>query len=360
LDLLSKRLRSQNRSYRGRIITIVGDRRSISEMMRFASTLRAEGLSVTAVDCFVSDLSFSRPYGSSAGREGLVDAVRYGVSHDRVSRSLDGNGLHVIEPGSAWPDTEGVLSDERFRSLVTRLSFESDVVLLMAPIEMAEVLSPECDRVVVLRPANKRPRAPSGEGVETGINAGKNGVRRKTSPGTRKTSNRRSTLWRLSPAHLGVPLAFVAIIVAGLLLGRYLASSGSGDQRRTEQEPALAQQDTQTQPAAASEMGQGTEQKAPSVATTPAKSMRSAEEQYRVYTGSFRTLHSAEAQLARLSSKGFDASVREVDLGAQGIWYRVFLIPLYASSQVDSVRATLSSMGFGEPYLSKARTVDGG
>jgi hypothetical protein len=103
-----------------------------------AAWLGDRGIDVVLVDASVERPLVRKPLPDD-GDEGLVDAVLFGVTHARVTRRTLTPGVTVVTAGSYPLSVDSVFEGEGLGRLLSELSDERLVVLLVAPVHLAKV-----------------------------------------------------------------------------------------------------------------------------------------------------------------------------------------------------------------------------
>ncbi|MBA54909.1 MAG: hypothetical protein CMK89_10695 [Pseudomonadales bacterium] len=80
----------------------------------------------------------------------------------------------------------------------------------------------------------------------------------------------------------------------------------------------------------------------PKPGKTPATLTPSANEQYVIQTGSFRSAQEADHRRAELILMGLDVKIQKVELGAGEAWHRVQVGPFQSPADLETAKSTLA------------------
>lgn len=149
----------------GRIVALVATETATVEgwgaqaAVDLASSWSAAGHRVILVDAALQSPSLHDPVGLP-NREGLSDAVLYGASIARVSRSVNDSGFFVITAGTPVADAGSVVKSARWHRVAEGMTDAGVLVLLYlraADSETAAFLGSASDIVLLAGPGDPAP-----------------------------------------------------------------------------------------------------------------------------------------------------------------------------------------------------------
>jgi hypothetical protein len=272
------------------------------------------------------DLSLERPVLHEGARdtadEGIVDAFTFGVSMGHVAREQEPD-LYFISVGSIPTDPNEVWANARWQRLARGFHQEGAALLLFVPPAVLPRLNLELDGLVVLSPVAYAPDGLTFPGIGERLKQGtrliaivcnERSVPRPTPPPAR----RRSRGMRPSPMRPAVrPAVVVAVGVIGLAAVLAVALGVGSDEAGGGAEGAGATG------------GVG-------AAAAPAPSDPGDSLFYSVQIAAF-----SQADQAAAYAEDFDAvdgaTVSPVQLGRQGLWFRVVVGAFATAGDADSL-----------------------
>lgn len=271
----------------------------------------------------------------AVGGKGIVDAFQGGASLQRVVQKGDLPGLFFIGSGSPTADPERIWNHERWDHITRGFGEEGALLLLFIPSAAWPSLRPSVDRIITLgamrdsRGTAARPGW-SGQGVpvvhlipdppepqipDASVALWSSHIA-KHRPG-------RSRVWRV----VLIGLAILALAALGLVVGRSLDRLAAG---RTDA---------------------GDSARAPAPFTPPAVApsrpvpVEGDSLYYAVQVAAFKTRGRALDQAANYEEQGWPTTLTPVQLGLQGLWYRVMVGAFASPAAADSALRQFYQLG---------------
>jgi cell division septation protein DedD len=292
-----------------------------------ARAVARHGRRVALVDLSLTERALEPTRGpGTEPAEGIVDAFSSDASLQRVVQKGDVPGLFYIGVGSEPTDSVDIWGHQRWDRIARGFAEENALLLLFVPAEAWTRLRPSPDRVVTLgtlddtRISSESARW-SGEGVPV--------THLIPDPPEPEIPDAPVALWsshiakhRRSRSRLRRTVAIAvgvgALVAAGYLLTRTGQRSAPGGEEATPDTTA-------PQPAAAPVTPQPTAAPPPTPPVAGDDSLY-----YSVQVASFKTRARALDHAAGYESQGWPTTLTPVQLGLQGVWYRV-MVGVFAS-----------------------------
>ncbi len=293
------------------VVLLVSDQDLAGEALDLAHQIgrrvAARDRRVVLVDLCLERPALQLPSDTTSG-EGIVDAFLYGASLQRVAHEQS-PGYFVIGVGTEPVDPVEVWAHPRWRRLSLGFADQGALLLLLAPTRAVGHLAIAPQHIVALRAATGLPSPLADEELAPGIDGGASpeildvtvskpaatrvaqSPARPARPILRPRPHHRRPLWLAGVLGLG------AVVVIGVLMGRSPADSAAVPPSQAEPPEAVT-----------------------TVATPADDSLF-----YTVQVAAFQTLENALDRAAEYRRAGWTATVTPVQLGRQGLWYRLMV-----------------------------------
>jgi hypothetical protein len=301
-----------------------------------ARAIARKGRRVALVDLTVTDraLEPQQQEEETAASEGIVDAFCHGASLQRVVQKGDVPGLFFIGVGSEHADPPEIWSNQRWDRIARGFAEENALLVLFATTDAWPHLRPSPDRVITLGTLSD-PRASAGSGrwsshgiPMTHLIPDPPEPRIPHAPVAMWSSHiakhRKSRSWLRRLVAIGLGIIIVAAVI--LLLTRSSERAATSSLAAPDTAPTLQ----------------------PVAAPAPLPVAEGDSLYYSVQVASFKTRTRALEHASGYETRGWATTLTPVQLGLQGMWYRVMVGVFATPTAADSALRRFYELGLLE------------